>query len=148
MNPEAILSEVKNILENDTTLSSYVKIVFLGMRARIPDGQIPCIILEPIQDTETDISIPQQVEGVFRIMVFGTMMAYDMEKQIIGDETHKGILDMEQDIKKALGQYPDLNGKCIYFEFPDTRFDFSEYPIRRVDVELAAHYRQDFTNRT
>jgi len=146
MKPEDIWNQVKSILKSDTILSGYVKEVYEGMRSRIPNA--PCIILEPLADPERDVSIPNEVEGTFRIMVFGIIRAYDQAKQIVGDATHKGILDMEQDIKKALGQYPDLNGTCNYFEFPDTRFDFSEYPIRRVDIELAVHYRQDFKTRT
>jgi len=146
MKPEDIWNQVKTILESDTTLSGYVKEVYEGMRSRIPNA--PCIILEPIQNTEKDVSLPERIESIFRIMIFGIIRAYDQGKQIVGDTENKGILDMEQDIKKALGAYPDLNGTCIYFEFPDTRFDFSEYPIRRVDIELAVHYRQDFKTRS
>jgi len=145
MKPEDIWNQVKSVLENDATLSSYVKAVYEGMRSRIPTA--PCIILEPVANREKDVSIPSRIEGVFTIMIFGVIRAYDVGKQIVGDADHKGILDMEQDIKKALGAYPNLNGTCIYFEFPNTIFDFSEYPIRRVDIELAVHYRQDFKTR-
>jgi hypothetical protein len=51
------------------------------------------------------------------MIIAGAILIQDPDKQIIGDVTDKGIIDMERDIKAALyAEYPDLNGKCKYFE--------------------------------
>jgi len=59
----------------------------------------------------------------------------------------KGILDLNFDIKKALGAHIDLDGECLYFSFPNTRFDFSSYPFRGVEIDIKITLRQSFVTR-
>ena len=59
----------------------------------------------------------------------------------------KGILDLNFDIKKALGAHIDLDGECLYFSFPNTRFDFDSYPFRGVGIDMQITLRQNFVTR-
>ncbi|MBA7541447.1 hypothetical protein ES705_33761 [subsurface metagenome] len=66
---------------------------------------------------------------------------------ILTINTIKGILDLNFDIKKALGAHIDLDGECLYFSFPDTRFDFSSYPFRGIEIDMQIILRQSFVTR-
>jgi len=66
---------------------------------------------------------------------------------ILTVNTVKGILDLNFDIKKALGAYIDLDGECLYYSFPNTRFDFNSFPFRGIEVDLKITLRQNFVTR-
>jgi len=59
----------------------------------------------------------------------------------------KGVLDLNFDIKKALGAHIDLDGECLYFSFPNTRFDFDSFPFRGVGIDMKITLRQNFVTR-
>jgi len=145
---EDIWKKIKAILEEKDGVLSYIKIVYSGTRENIPVNMFPCIILEPVSAPEEAITMPSNMEVNFTITIWAYVKIYDVDKQIIGDTTTKGILDINFDIKKALGAHDDLDGECLYFEFPDTRFDFDSYPFRRVGVDMKITLRQNFVTRT
>ena len=147
MKLEDIWNKVKTILEEDTVLSPYIKIVYSGTRDDIPVNMFPCIILEPTNAPEEAVTMPHNTEINFTLTIFGYIKIFDVDKQIVGDATTKGILDLNFDIKKALGAHIDLNGECLYFSFPDTRFDFSSYPFRGVEIDMKITLRQSFVTR-
>jgi len=147
MKLETIWNKVKTILEEDTVLSPYIKVVYSGTRDNIPVNMFPCIILEPTNAPEEPVTMPHNTEINFTLTIFGYIKIYDVDKQIVGDATNKGILDLNFDIKKALGAYIDLDGECLYFSFPDTRFDFDSYPFRGVGIDMQITLRQSFVTR-
>jgi len=67
---------------------------------------------------------------------------------ILTVNTIKGILDLNFDIKKALGAHIDLDGECLYYSFPNTRFDFNSFPFRGVEIDMNIVLRQNFIDRT
>jgi len=145
MTTKEIFEELQTILANAPELA-YVKAIYAGTRENIPQSQFPCIILEPMRMEERNIGFPM-VEPRFTILIMGYMRVHDKDKQIIGDDTTKGILDMENDIKTALGPYHDLNGKCLFWEVGSTHFDISAYPVRGVVIEVTFAYQQDARTR-
>jgi len=145
---ENIWNKVKTILEEDTVLKTYIKIVYEGIRDNVPVQNFPCIFLEPINAPEEAITMPSNMEINFTITILAWIKIYDVDKQIVGDTTTKGILDVNFDIKKALGAHDDLDGECLYFEFPDTGFDFDSYPYRGVGIDMKITLRQNFITRT
>jgi hypothetical protein len=147
MKLETIFNKVKTILEADTVLKAYIKIVYAGTRDNIPLNNFPCIILEPTNAPEEPITMPHNTEITFIITIFGYIKIFDVDKQIVGDTTLKGILDLDFDIKKALGAYIDLDGTCLYFSLPDTRFDFNSFPFRGIEIDIKITLRQDFVTR-
>ncbi len=147
MKLEDIWNKIKTILEEDTVLSPCIKMVYSGTRDNIPVNMFPCIILEPTNAPEEAVTMPHNTEINFTATIFGYIKIFDVDKQIVGDATTKGILDLNFDIKKALGAHIDLDGECLYFSFPDTRFDFSSYPFRGVEIDIKITLRQNFVTR-
>lgn len=147
MKLETIFNKIKSILEADTVLETYIKIVYAGTRDNIPVNLFPCIILEPTSAPEEAVTMPHNTEINFTITIFGYIKIFDTDKQIVGDDTNKGILDLNFDIKKALGGHIDLDNECLYFGFPNTRFDFSSYPFRGVEIDIQITLRQNFVTR-
>jgi len=147
MKLEDIWNKIKIILEEDTVLGTYIKIIYSGTRDDIPVNMFPCLILEPANAPEEAVTMPHNTEINFTATIFGYIKIFDVDKQIVGDTTTKGILDLNFDIKKALGAHIDLDGECLYFSFPDTRFDFSSYPFRGVEIDIKITLRQNFVTR-
>jgi len=154
MNPTDAYNKVKTILtasmNGDETALNYINSVYAGYRENVPKTMFPCIMLEPVSSPETFITMPEKLEVSFTITIYGILQVYDLDKQIVGDSENgiKGILDFDQDIKTTLGAYKDLEGECEYFEFPDTRFDFTSFPFRQVEIDMRIVFRQNFTNRS
>jgi len=144
---EDIWNKVKTILEEDTVLSPYIKIIYSGTRDNIPVNLFPCIILELTNAPEEAVTMPHKMEINFTITIWAYIKIYDVDKQIVGDATTKGILDINFDIKKAFGSHLDLDGECLYFSFPNTRFDFDSYPFRGVGIDMQITLRQSFVTR-
>lgn len=147
MKLETIFEKVKSILEDDAVLKIYIKKVYAGTRENIPVNNFPCIILEPTKAPELPVTLPHKMEIGFKITIFAYIKIYDVDKQMVGDATTKGILDVNYDIKKALGAYIDLDGECISFEFLDTSFSFEDFPFRGVEMDMEIILRQDFKTR-
>ena len=153
MTAKGIITAVQTTLQNDATLSGYVKKVFMGVRNAIPDTNYPLIILEPDSNQESD---EQDTNTLQRLTLKLLINAYvrvivptNNDFQIIGDSTHKGVMDLEKDIKVALGAvYPNLNGNCIWFKFINSVHDINHWPIRGVSIEVHFYYQQNYLTRT
>ena len=148
MKIETIFNKVKSILTANTTLAAYIKKVYAGTRDDIPVNNFPCILLEPTNAPERPVTIPNNMEIEFKMTIFAYIKVYDVDKQIVGDATTKGILDVNYDIKTALGAYIDLDGECLEYSLPDTRFTFDSYPFRGVEIDMSITLRQSFVTRT
>lgn len=145
MGPESIFSEVKKILMSDTTIKSYVKKenFFDGDRPSFNRPNYPNIVLEIVNNTLYRTEQNNQQIKIFKMIIEGAILIQNFEKQIIGDTTQKGILDVENDIYAALGKYyPDLNSNCLYFSLST-----NSYPVlesgngRAVLIEGSFYYR-------
>jgi len=147
MKLETIFNKVKSILENDIELKKYIKKVYAGTRSDVPTSNFPCIFLEPTDAPEKDVTMPHGIEIEFGMTIFAYIKVMDIDKQIVGDDATKGILDVNYDIKKALGAYVDLDDTCLTYTLPNTRFTFENYPFRGVEVDLKITLRQDFITR-
>ena len=147
MKVETIFNKVQSILEDDLVLKEYIKKVYAGTRADIPTSNFPCILLEPTNAPERDATMPHGIEIDLGITIFAYIKVMDIDKQIVGDATTKGILDVNYDIKKALGAYVDLDGECLTYNFPNTRFEFENYPFRGVEIDMGIILKQNFVTR-
>lgn len=153
MTQEGIIAQVQAVLLNDPVLSTYVKKVFMGVRTSVPDTNYPCIILEPDGNQESD---EQDTNKLQRLTLKLLINAYvrviiptQNDFQIIGDATHKGSMNIEKDIKVALGAvYPNLDGNCIWFKFINTINDIQHWPIRGISIEVHFYYQQDYLTRS
>ena len=125
MNPLDIWNEVKSILETEV---SYLTI-YEGIRGNIPKGRFPCIFMEPKTDPEDKKTFPV-VDPTFTILLLAYIKIEDKDKQVIGDGTNKGILEVEQDIKRGLGKYYNLNGKCIVWGWAPVEWEIGRASCR------------------
>ena len=150
---KAILQQVQTTLKADATLLAYVgDRVYLGQRRNLTDVDFPCIFLEPETIVEEYAAYPK-IDGNLRILIAAFTRTHDLDAQLIGETTAKGILELEKDIKAALGaQYPTLNNTVIEFLFPRTEFgvreDLASSPVRALVIEMELHYRTDLAART
>jgi hypothetical protein len=144
---ETIFNKVKSILEEDIELKKYIKVVYAGTRDNIPVNMFPVLILEPVNAPEEAVTMPHNTEINFTVTIWAYVKIFDVDKQIVGDATTKGVLDINFDIKKALGAHLDLGGECLYFSFPNTRFDFDSFPFRGVGIDMQIVLRQNFVTR-
>lgn len=130
-----IYEELFNILKNDADLS-YIKQFYKGWRQNIPQDCFPCISLEPQQTTEEVFAVPYKFKILYDIRIIAEIYVFDYNNQILGTDTKKGILDIANDIKKVILKYPDLNGKCIKFNFISTNYIFENFPFRRCEITI------------
>ncbi|MCK9324721.1 MAG: hypothetical protein M0P69_04415 [Bacteroidales bacterium] len=142
----AIITALKTQLEDSDSLS-YVKDVFLGVRDNVT--QFPCIIIEPLGSEESDAIYPSQ-EIVLLVAVHGFIRIMDKDLQIIGSGAIKGVMDFENDIKKALSEDRRLgiSGSDVNVTIGATRMDYEAYPVRNLVVEVKIYFRQPSEART
>lgn len=150
---KAILQEIQTVLKADATLKTYVgDRIHLGIRRNVADLNFPVIFLEPDVIAEVYPAFPK-VDGNLSILIAAYTRSIDLDSQLIGDVNYKGVLDLEKDIKLALGlTYPTLNGTVIEFTFPRTEFgvreDLSSFPVRGITIQVDLHYRTQIDTRT
>jgi len=150
--PKDVLTEVKSVLTADATLAGYVKRVVLGLREAVPDTDYPIIMIEPAQLGEEEL-MSDFADGLLRVTIVAYTKNWDIEGQLTGDANYKGVLDIENDIKKALAAvWPSLNGKAATFDFTQSEFAISDassaFPLRGVFMDLDVRFRTSFSART
>ncbi len=146
MTPASIVSAIKTALE-DSSYLSYINdnSIFLGVRDSI--SVFPCIIIEPIGNTLTDEAMPNEYL-ILNVNITAYIQVYDKEKQIVGDTQTKGVLDVENDIKKALSSNSTLGlAEVIDTKIVNSVHDFEQYPVRGFAINLEVHYKQNRTTR-
>lgn len=144
-NPAAIITALKDQLTDDATLSEYVKSIFLGVREGI--AQFPAIVIEPVGMDEDD-DIRDHQELYFTVAVMAYVNVKDADKQIVGDSDVKGILDVENEVKKAISSDKTLGGLVANLEIKETRYDVVDYPVRAFSINVIIYFRQNLTSRT
>jgi len=144
MDSKTILNKVKAILVADTTLSGYVQKFLIGPRPIVYDTIYPCIVLDVPSDRLAASARNNLQENNLVINITPAISVSDREKAIIGDATHKGILDMIADIKAALkAKYPSLDKTCLYFTLSaETIEDFSDMQGKLADIAMTVIYRE------
>jgi hypothetical protein len=141
--PATVINAVKTAITNNANLT-YVKQVMLGIRSEIPI--YPCIILEPLNLLESNEVYTKQ-EMKLTISIYGYIKAFDNDLQIAGDSNTKGILDLENDLKKALDNDRTFSNNALDSKIINTKYEFTDYPIRYFVMEFELYFRQDLKTR-
>jgi hypothetical protein len=138
--PANILSQLQTQLKNSSDLS-YVddNNIFLGAREGI--SQFPCIVLEPLNIGEVDHAYPKQ-RLTMTVAVVGFISITNKDKQIVGDATEKGVMDFENDVKKAICSDITLGGYAIDIALTMTAYEFVEYPTRSFSINCEILFEQ------
>ena len=142
MLPATIVATVQDILQ-DSTYLGYINDgdIMLGVREGIT--VFPSIVIEVAGDRLLDESYPYEGRAI-NINIIGYIQVFDKDKQLVGDANTKGVLDIENDIRKAVSADITLGLSDVY----DTRLlatvqDIDQYPVRGFAVSVEVHYRQN-----
>jgi hypothetical protein len=142
---EDIWKEVVSILKHSTVLGAYVQEIDEGVREDVP--KYPAIILEPIREDEVQHTVPQYKRITFHISITCWIEVYTRDKQIVGEKSDIGVLDIARDVKNELSKFQNLNGKAIKIDFPNTTYVFETYPYRSAEVLMTAEFITQSTSR-
>ena len=134
-------------LQNNPTLSGYVKFVFEGRRFEIEPNSLPCLMLEPVQvgDIEREMNHTQDIWMSVNVFAFSSANYHEFPKTIVGGQDYKGILDIENDIRACLQQSNTLGGNVIDTRVESVQFDqveLGKYPVRGLLMPIRILYRQ------
>ena len=142
--PAQAITALRAQLQDSDNLS-YIKKVYDGVRK--DNTLLPCIVLEADENNETFTGYPI-VNLVFRGFIFCFIQVHNKDKQLVGDTKTKGILDVENDIKKAIGEDFTLGGVVETVNFGRTIYDQRYYPRRAVVLEAHIEFKQNVNTRT
>ena len=93
------VTRLKTLLQEDATLSSYVKKVEIVSPKLLPDisnTMVPYIGIAPVNSTETWIA--QRKQSTMIVELYAVILLQQQENAIIGDSVKKGILEIVEDI--------------------------------------------------
>ena len=146
MTPAKIIAALQDKLQASTDLS-YINDahIFVGRRKAI--ANYPVIVIEPSGNKVVSREYPYE-NIALKVVIAAGLRVYDEEKQFVGDTSIRGILDFENDIKKAVSSDNTLGGECIDMNILDVQNDDAEdYPIRSFIINVEILYRQNITTR-
>jgi hypothetical protein len=147
MTPASIVDKIKEKLQ-DSSFLSYIDDadIMLGVRENVT--KFPCLVIEVVGDRLLEETYPYE-ERALGINIIGYIQVFDKDKQIVGDTNTKGVLDIDNDIRKVISADTTLGLADVY----DTKLiaivqDIEQYPIRGFAVNIEIHYRQNRVTRT
>ena len=130
----------------------YVKNIFEGVR-EVPDGSHPSITLEPDETEEqehTVAGLSSKVRIIQRINIHCEIEHMELDKQIIGDGSDQGIMDLVADVKNTLKAVSKLGlsgENVLWIRFPSTRYFFDSFPTREAVITAQIESTRKQTNR-
>lgn len=142
-----VWTQLVKTLEENVTLSGYMKNVFEGRRYNIEPESLPCIMLEVVRNNETEKDMNQYKRIYLHVdvLAFSSNNFNEFNKTIVGDNKYKGILDIENDIRACLQSSYTLGDRVIDIKFDPTEFDSADidkYPIRGLLMPIRILYQQ------
>ena len=147
-----VFIQLTKTLENNPNLKGYIKYVYQGRRFDFEPDSLPCIMLEPSDTNEIlrEVSTYKEVSMTIDIYSFSNANYADGRTTIVGDQSYKGILDIENDIRAVLQSSNTLGTvdgtqTAIDMIVGQTFFDqldINEYPVRGLLMPVRIKYRQ------
>lgn len=142
-----VWNQLVSTLENNPTLSEYVKYIFQGRRYNLEADSLPCIMLEPVKNNEPhkDFNQTQDIWLSLDLFAFSSNNPHEFKKTIVGGVDYKGILDIENDIRACLASSYTLGENVIDTRCGPTVFDaldIGKYPVRGMLIPIKILYRQ------
>jgi len=144
----AVKTRIKDSVTGTGTILEYVgnNSFFDGYRENVPSGAFPIILMEPGPGEEANHSAPNRILLTMRINITVAIEHMDLDKQIVGDGTTRGILDLINDVKNVvLGgdlAVPDAklglaSSGVLRIRFPNhtPEIDLDNYPLRIALIE-------------
>lgn len=141
-----IWTQLLTTLRGAPTLS-YIKYVFPLRRYNIEPDCLPCIMIDPVKNNELEKDMNQTKDKWFYVNIFAFSSANynEFDKNVVGDNSYKGTLDIENDIIACLQSSYTLGDNVIDTQFDPTIFDevsMDKYPARGLVIPVKFMYRQ------
>lgn len=138
--PKGVLQALEAQLKASSALSGVSDTnIFTGARENI--AQYPAIFIEPVQISESDIVYDRQ-RLTFRVAIIGIVQSHNKETQI------DDLLDLENNIKKALSSDITLSSNAIDLNIRETNYVIIEYPVRGCQITIEILFQQQHEART
>lgn len=141
----ALINKLKAERKKGQSLS-YVKGIYEGVRNKIT--AFPVIVVEPKREPEVDGAIYGRTDSKFEIEIFGIVKVHDKNKQIVGVGQTRGILDLKNDILKALSEDHTLGCVVKDVNITDVVYEWRDYPARSVTITVELEYSQNTITRS
>src|SRR3990167_16236 len=143
-----IWNQLVTTLQENVNLAKYVKYVYEGRRYDMEPDALPCIMLEPVSNAETQRDMNQIKDLYFNVDIYAFSNAnyHQFPKTIVCGQTNKGILDIENDIRGCLVSSNTLGDKVIDIRLEPSLFDLidtDKYPVRGMRIPIKILYRQN-----
>ena len=141
-----VWKQLVTTLKENPALAGYIKEVFEGFRVKIEPENLPCIMIEPIQNNEIEQDMNQIKRIFFSVDVVAfTYCPSNQERQIVGDDSYKGILEIENDIRACLVASNTLGDSVVDIRFEPSVFDRYEekYPTRGLLIPIRILFQQN-----
>jgi hypothetical protein len=142
-----IYTQLISTLKNNAELSAYMRQVFQGNRYVIEPDSLPCIMVDVTGNfiTEQDMNDFQRV--YLKADLIALVPVNNPEYAIVGNYTrgHKGILDVENDIRACLSSSYSLGGLVYDVKMDESAFEEIEYKnvmLRGIHIPLRILYSQ------
>lgn len=142
-----IYNAIVTQLQGSSALS-YINDVLIFKGARDNLTNFPCIIVETRGASEDELEVNSKVQIRHRFFIEGYVKITDQDLQIAGSGSIKGILDLENDITKALYSDRTLSGAALNLKITEIQHVYFEQPVRMTSIEIEVLYRQDQTTRS
>lgn len=137
--PKSVIQALETQLKASTFLSAIDDTnILVGARDNV--AQFPAIFVEPVNISESDASYHTE-RLTFRIAIIGISQGHDKDTQI------DDLLDLENNIKKALSSDITLAGNAIDLNIKETTYTIIEYPVRGCQVIIEVLFQQISTTR-
>lgn len=139
-----IYNQLVTTLENNGTLSEYIKRVFRGARYDIGKDTHPCLMVELVKNNEIEKDFGQIKRIWAEFDVLGFVYEHDQESLIVGDRRKEkyGIADIENDIRACLQSSNTLGDRVIDLAMEPTDFDYTYVPVRGLRIRVKTLYQQ------
>ncbi len=124
--------------------------VFQGRYTRTTTDVFPAVWVD-VDSNQTEDEMPEADLGVrqvtMRMIIAASIMIEDTDKQVVGDSTHPGTLDIEEAIKKAIySEFPSLGGLCLTFKLSTIDTDEKNYPVKTIIMNMDIEYLEDIND--
>jgi hypothetical protein len=142
MTPSAVWTGIKTALENDSTLDDYIVQVLDGQREIDSITSYPTIVLDYAGSQEVDDTYGRQ-RITMSVTINIVINVFNKDKQIVGDTTNKGVLDIINDVKNAIDADRTLGGAAIHTQILSDSLSTQNFPVRVLTLNCNILFEQD-----
>ncbi len=119
-----VMTKLQSLLKNTTSLSSFIKDVFLGARVNVIE--YPAVFLIPVSEVEIQNAHP--VERIqLNVNIYGVNPVIESDNAIVSTDANTvGIMDFVNKIKKVLDGNNTLDSTVINVSYGTIEYGYDD----------------------